>query len=701
MSFFNPFKKQSTPVASVSLNGTGRIPFPAYWGNEPYLFISYAHADAQMIYKEIVKFHNQGYNVWYDEGISPGNEWTDDIAEALTKCALFVVFFTPRSAISPNVQNEINFAIDEKIPFIAIHLEPTILPSGIKLRIGSKQAILKYNMSEEEYDYKYQTAFERMGLKAGKRVKKAVEPTDLNPTVTAPTVVKEAKPVDTHVSTQVQTNTLTLDFITIKGKQYSTSLTELSLFDMDLQNEDIVPLQYIKNLTKLILAHNKITDLTPLSGIVNLSVLDLTSNQISDLTPLSGLTNLTNLILWTNQISDLTPLSSLVKLTDLNLWGNKISDLLLLSGLTKLSVLNLLGNKISDLTPLSTLTNLTDLILAYNQLHNLAPLSLLTNLRRLDISHNQISDLTPLSSLKYLLNVWSEGNPITDWSPVAHISYVIGRPEAPVATEPPVATSIEIPKSSVLNAEIPADADIFVPNGVVTIKMEDGTIKKGVANSITFTNQLQSWLYVESIHTIVPITDMQSIISDDLMVREGETKITTIHGDMYDVKFEHYDNMCFISAEAPFKVETIQCIEFQSIVFNWGVTSETDLKYMMIERKYGKVCVAPVFSQIYRYHGFKLIGVIRQSWNRGPDYAFYHNLSFSDEIAVSIDEVFSYEIESLKDGWYLVNIIKKNGEIIPAKTYADISIEMIFLTNAGIVCEKLDNIRRITFLNSQ
>ena len=30
------------------------------------------------------------------------------------KCALFVVFITPHSAVSPNVQNEINFAIDEK-----------------------------------------------------------------------------------------------------------------------------------------------------------------------------------------------------------------------------------------------------------------------------------------------------------------------------------------------------------------------------------------------------------------------------------------------------------------------------------------------------------------------------------------------------------------------------------------------------------
>ena len=82
------FNEQSTHLAgSAAFEGTSRIPFPAYRGNETYIFISYAHADAQAVYKEITKFHRQGYRVWYDEGISPGNEWTDEIAEALTQCA--------------------------------------------------------------------------------------------------------------------------------------------------------------------------------------------------------------------------------------------------------------------------------------------------------------------------------------------------------------------------------------------------------------------------------------------------------------------------------------------------------------------------------------------------------------------------------------------------------------------------------------
>lgn len=151
--------------------GVGRMPYPAYRGKEPYVFVSYAHLDSEKVFKEIKRFNEAGFYVWYDEGIAPGNEWTDEIADALASCALFVVMITPTSAPRENVLNEINFALDEKKPFLAIHLEETVLERGLKLRTGTKQAILKYNMTEEEYTYKYLEAFERSGLKKYKTVR--------------------------------------------------------------------------------------------------------------------------------------------------------------------------------------------------------------------------------------------------------------------------------------------------------------------------------------------------------------------------------------------------------------------------------------------------------------------------------------------------------------------------------------------------
>ena len=147
--------------------GVGRLPYPAYRGNEPYVFVSYAHKDKDIVFPEIKRFNDAGFHVWYDEGISPGNEWSDEIAEALTKCTVFVVMLTPTSAPRESVLNEISFALDEGKPLLAIYLEDTELPPGLRLRISRKQAILKYNMTDEEYDFKYIEAFLRFGLKRG------------------------------------------------------------------------------------------------------------------------------------------------------------------------------------------------------------------------------------------------------------------------------------------------------------------------------------------------------------------------------------------------------------------------------------------------------------------------------------------------------------------------------------------------------
>ncbi|GEM_PF-2845170 len=191
MRLFDKLKKQNEqpqPQPQTTLvPSVGRMPFPAYRGNDPYIFISYAHLDYKKVFQEIKGFNERGYNVWYDEGISPGNEWTDEIADALERCSLFIVFITPNSAGSPNVLKEVNFAIEDKKPLIAIHLEETMLRGGLKLQISTIQAILKYKMTEEEYVYKYTTAFTRLGMqpKVNVQAKAAVLVSSV-PTVAAP-----------------------------------------------------------------------------------------------------------------------------------------------------------------------------------------------------------------------------------------------------------------------------------------------------------------------------------------------------------------------------------------------------------------------------------------------------------------------------------------------------------------------------------
>ncbi|HSI83546.1 MAG: TIR domain-containing protein [Candidatus Methylacidiphilales bacterium] len=126
-------------------------PFEAYKGIEPYVFISYAHSDGDAVFEHLEQLRSRGVRIWYDEGIDPGNEWPEEIARALDRCSLFLFFVSPRSVISKNCRDEVNFALNASKPFLAIHMEETTLPVGLSLRMGSIQAIMHYRMPEEAY----------------------------------------------------------------------------------------------------------------------------------------------------------------------------------------------------------------------------------------------------------------------------------------------------------------------------------------------------------------------------------------------------------------------------------------------------------------------------------------------------------------------------------------------------------------------
>ena len=135
------------------------VPFEAYTGDEPYIFVSYAHKDAELDYGDFLFFHKLGYRIWYDEGIDPGNEWSVDIEKAITACSFFIVYVSPNSVASRNVRNEINLALNLNKEFLAIHLEPTQLPSGLNLRMGDIQAIFKYNHTGNSFERKINKVF--------------------------------------------------------------------------------------------------------------------------------------------------------------------------------------------------------------------------------------------------------------------------------------------------------------------------------------------------------------------------------------------------------------------------------------------------------------------------------------------------------------------------------------------------------------
>ena len=127
-------------------------PQPAYSGNDPYIFVSYSHADEDIVFREISWLQAQGINVWYDTtGIGPGTEWSDEIAKAIQSASRFVYFITPQSVSSEHCRRELNFAQAEGQAVVAIHLEKTEVPPGLRLSLDNRQAILKYRLKPEEF----------------------------------------------------------------------------------------------------------------------------------------------------------------------------------------------------------------------------------------------------------------------------------------------------------------------------------------------------------------------------------------------------------------------------------------------------------------------------------------------------------------------------------------------------------------------
>ena len=123
---------------------------PSYEGNEPFIFISYAHKDSAQVLKVLSYLRSRGLRIWYDDGIAPGSELPEYIATHLDKAEAVISFITENSVNSPNCRREITFALSRNKPFVSVFLEKTDIPLGLELQISAQQSVLRYNFSSEE-----------------------------------------------------------------------------------------------------------------------------------------------------------------------------------------------------------------------------------------------------------------------------------------------------------------------------------------------------------------------------------------------------------------------------------------------------------------------------------------------------------------------------------------------------------------------
>ncbi|MFC0313452.1 toll/interleukin-1 receptor domain-containing protein [Gordonia phosphorivorans] len=113
----------------------------AYRGGEPYAFISYARADAHLVFPILQALQDRGFRIWFDEGIKPMDEWMDRLASAIDGAEIFVLFASKGSVSRSNVIREIGRAAENEKPFCTVGLESMQLPRAVAFAVGKDQHV--------------------------------------------------------------------------------------------------------------------------------------------------------------------------------------------------------------------------------------------------------------------------------------------------------------------------------------------------------------------------------------------------------------------------------------------------------------------------------------------------------------------------------------------------------------------------------
>ena len=159
--------------------------FMPYEGNEPYIFVSYAHANQEIVTRIIETLHENGYRIWYDSGIMPGDDPFENIAKHLYNSALVIVFLSRRSIQSHYCKSEVNFAFSKSKNLICVVLEEFEMPLGWEMQLQNTQLLFYYKLSEEEFYAKL------LGGDNIKKVQKGDKEDDFSPSAAARSLGRE------------------------------------------------------------------------------------------------------------------------------------------------------------------------------------------------------------------------------------------------------------------------------------------------------------------------------------------------------------------------------------------------------------------------------------------------------------------------------------------------------------------------------
>lgn len=128
-----------------------KITVESYSGTEPYLFVSYSHADTKIVDKILRVIDNEKYRMWYDDTMEIGDDFRMELHNKIENCYAVLLFVSKSSMNSKFCGMEIITAYKFNKRIYPVYIEDDIeIPPAIRMIFENLQHVKSENIFESE-----------------------------------------------------------------------------------------------------------------------------------------------------------------------------------------------------------------------------------------------------------------------------------------------------------------------------------------------------------------------------------------------------------------------------------------------------------------------------------------------------------------------------------------------------------------------
>ncbi len=119
-----------------------RMDLTAYEGEEPYIFVSYSHADTEQVYKILKILDREKYRFWYDDSMEIGEDFRAELRLRIEQCSAFLLFISDSALESKYCGMEIITAFKNDKKIYPIYLKDNVkIPAPLKMILENLQHV--------------------------------------------------------------------------------------------------------------------------------------------------------------------------------------------------------------------------------------------------------------------------------------------------------------------------------------------------------------------------------------------------------------------------------------------------------------------------------------------------------------------------------------------------------------------------------